>query len=506
LSSDHYSSPTSLFQQTHSGRPVAGRLSPGTGFSLLAAFGEAAIIARAVAAALLLFRSTSSLGWASWVALIGLPLSTVAILAQRQFYAAHNLLFARFQPLRLTGAWIGAFATTIVLATLARSIEPVRLHEIGMVPPELAVLFGAGLGALFAGRVAWAVVRPRFAIHAVPRVLFIGALDASRRLLAQLHEEDTIHLVATLDYRDDTIARSATADLASVEPTLSGHDRLAAMLEREAIDAILIALPHTPQDATAAIAAAAQSCGVTTVALPGLSLRRNPAAGFTTLGGVPVLQRETTGLPPGFMVQKRLFDLLLGGLVLLVIAPVMAIIAVLIRLDSPGPVLFRQLRVGRGGALFEILKFRTMHHQVPRDPGQDHGAVPDQLQTARNDRRITRLGAVLRRHSLDELPQIFNVLRGDMSIIGPRPHAADMTVEGMRLEALVPDYTARFAVPPGITGWAQINGRRGILDTAIALQNRVDHDLYYIENWSLGFDVSILLRTILCVIRDDQAF
>jgi lipopolysaccharide/colanic/teichoic acid biosynthesis glycosyltransferase len=180
----------------------------------------------------------------------------------------------------------------------------------------------------------------------------------------------------------------------------------------------------------------------------------------------------------------------------------MVILAVLIRLDSQGPVLFRQLRVGRGGTLFEILKFRTMTESTST-AGDQPSAL---LQTERNDRRVTRLGAILRRHSLDELPQILNVLRGDMSIIGPRPHAAAMTVAGMKLEALVPDYPARLAVRPGITGWAQINGRRGIIESVDALQNRVDDDLYYIENWSFRFDIAILLRTIGCIIRDDQAF
>ncbi len=498
LPKEPYSGQTGLFQASTFAEPAFGRAAPGAGFSLLAAFGEAAIIAVAVAVALLSFRSSGTLGWASWVALVGLPLATMLILAQRQFYATHHLLFAPFQPFRLTGAWISGFGATVVVATLARGLEPQRLHDIGMVPPELAVLFGAGLASLLATRILWAMIRPRYAARAVPRVLFVGALDASRRLLAQLHEETTINLVTSLDFRDEALGLATG--------TGARYGRLTSLLERESIDAILVALPQMPQSEIAAISAAAQHCGVTTVALPGVSLRRDPAAGFTTLGGVPVLQRDTTRLTPAGMVQKRLFDLVLGSLVLLVIAPVMAIIAVLIRLDSPGPVLFRQLRVGRGGALFEIYKFRTMTHGALPALGTDTTSALEALQTRRNDQRVTRLGATLRRHSLDELPQIFNVLRGDMSIIGPRPHAAAMTVEGMKLEALVPDYTARFAVRPGITGWAQINGRRGIIDTAVALQNRVDHDLYYIENWSLGFDLSILFRTILCVIRDDQAF
>ncbi|MCW8308618.1 sugar transferase [Acidiphilium sp. PA] len=460
---------------------------------------ETGLLACAVFVAFLALRPAISLGWASWVAMIGLPLFSVLILTQRQFYAIHHLLFAPFQPLRLTGAWTSAFGATMVVAMLARSLEPQRLHNIGMVPSELTILFGTGLFALLGGRLAWAALRPRFALRATPRVLFIGALDTSRRLLAQLHAETSIALIKSLDYRDPAI------ELCEQDGQSTAHGnraRLTALIERENIDAVLVSLPQVPQTDIAFIAAAAQSCGVATVALPGLSLRRDPVAGFTTLGGVPVLQRDTTRLPPFGMVQKRLFDLIVGATVLLIIAPVMVILAVLIRLDSQGPVLFRQLRVGRGGTLFEILKFRTMTESTST-AGDQPSAL---LQTERNDRRVTRLGAILRRHSLDELPQIFNVLRGDMSIIGPRPHAAAMTVAGMKLEALVPDYPARFAVRPGITGWAQINGRRGIIESVDALQNRVDDDLYYIENWSFRFDIAILLRTIGCIIRDDQAF
>jgi exopolysaccharide biosynthesis polyprenyl glycosylphosphotransferase len=498
ISKDPYSAEAGLFHPSTFARPAFGRTPPGAGFSIAIALTETTILAVAVLVAMLSLRSTDSLGWASWVALIGLPLSTLVILLQRQFYATHYLMFAPFRPFRLTGAWLAAFGTTVAAAMLARGIEPQRLHDIGMVPPELALLFGVGLTGLLSTRLLWALIRPRLATRAVPRVLFVGELDASRRLLAQLHAEPTINLVTSIDYRDEIMGLSTSPD--------GNRARLTALLAHDAIDAVLVSLPQIPPSEIAFIAAVAQTCGVNTVALPGVSLRRDPGTGFTTLGGVPVLQRDTTRLTPAGVLQKRLFDLVLGCIVLVIIAPIMAVIAVLIRLDSPGPVLFRQIRVGRGGTLFEIFKFRTMTNSASLVAGHDPHVVIEALQTQRDDQRVTRLGAILRRHSLDELPQIFNVLRGDMSIIGPRPHAAAMTVEGMKLEALVPDYTERFAVRPGITGWAQVNGRRGIIDTAAALQARVDHDLYYIENWSLGFDVSVLGRTVMCVIRDDQAF
>ncbi|MGC9269493.1 exopolysaccharide biosynthesis polyprenyl glycosylphosphotransferase, partial [Acidiphilium sp.] len=483
------------------GPSAIGGRTPGLKFSIALAVAEASVLMIAIGTALSVFRSLGGLGAASWVVVIGLPLFNAMILSRRQFYTSNHLLFAALQPARLASAWIGAFGLSVLLATLVRCVEPVRLHNLGLFPPEMAAIFGVGLATLLTARLAWMMIRPRYAARAIPRVLFVGALDSSRRLLTQLRRETTIHLVSAIDYRDhvsgDAGDRSAPA---GGETRISDPSHLKSRLQHENIDAILLALPQLPEADIATITAAAQSCGVTTVALPGQSLRRNLAAGLTALGGVPVLRRDTAAMARRAMAQKRLVDLILGSVVLIIIAPVMAIIAVLIRLESPGPVLFRQIRVGRGGALFEILKFRTMIHA----PAATSAEL--ELQTQRNDRRVTRFGAVLRRHSLDELPQIFNVLRGDMSIIGPRPHAAAMMVEGSALETLVPDYGERFAVRPGITGWAQINGSRGIIDSVAELQDRVDHDLYYIENWSLGFDMSILLRTVMCVICDDQAF
>jgi lipopolysaccharide/colanic/teichoic acid biosynthesis glycosyltransferase len=195
---------------------------------------------------------------------------------------------------------------------------------------------------------------------------------------------------------------------------------------------------------------------------------------------------------------KRAEDLAIGALLLVLVAPVLLVIAVLIKLDSKGPVLFRQPRVGRGNRIFEILKFRTMYVEYA-----DFGA---ERQTCRGDRRVTRIGAVLRRSSLDELPQLLNVLGGSMSIVGPRPHALCTTVGGTLLEKAVPAYPLRHRVKPGITGLAQVNGCRGELNSVEKLSRRVDLDLEYIENWSLGLDLRILGKTARVVLGDPNAY
>jgi exopolysaccharide biosynthesis polyprenyl glycosylphosphotransferase len=473
------------------------RIRFGDSWSVVAAVSEAVVLTLVLCAAISVFRRMTGLGGASWLMLFGLPVFNLLIQARRRVYDVNHLLYAPIQFFRLLGGWIEAFGAAVLAATLVRCIEPWRLRHIGMFAPEVATLFGVGFVCLVGLRLMWAIVRPRFAAAAVPRVLFVGAIDGSRRLLAQLRGEPSIRLVGSLDSRDPAIM-----PFGDVPDGDAGGRMFADMLRRDRIDAVLLAMPQLSQGEINGLATVARACGVKTLALPGIALRRDAGSLITGLGGLHVL-RSGSDRPARFaLAQKRALDLVLGIGVLIAIAPVMAVIALLIRLDSRGPVLFRQVRVGRDGALFEILKFRTMVHRAPAfDP-----ATGSLVQTARNDPRVTRIGALLRRHSLDELPQIFNVLRGEMSIVGPRPHAAAMTVEGQALEALLPEYPDRFAMRPGITGWAQVNGQRGIIDDLSGLQARTDLDLYYVENWSPGFDISILIRTILCLIRDDRAF
>ena len=168
--------------------------------------------------------------------------------------------------------------------------------------------------------------------------------------------------------------------------------------------------------------------------------------------------------------------------------------AIAIKLDSPGPVIFRQRRCGFNGRLFEIFKFRTMIVL------EDGNRV---VQAKRNDTRITKLGAFLRRTSIDELPQLFNVLRGDMSIIGPRPHALAHDDEFMRVVA---NYAFRHHVKPGITGWAQVNGCRGETKTLGDIERRLELDLYYIDNWTLALDFKIIFMTVIEIIRGENAY
>ena len=214
--------------------------------------------------------------------------------------------------------------------------------------------------------------------------------------------------------------------------------------------------------------------------------------------GVPVMHIASAPLTGWNGLIKLLEDKIVAGLILLMFAPIMLLIATAIKLDSPGPVFFRQKRYGFNNQLIEVWKFRSMYHHL-RDDNADR-------LTTRRDPRVTRVGAFLRRSSLDELPQLFNVLKGDMSIVGPRPHAIKAKAGGRLYEEVVAEYAVRHKVKPGLTGWAQVNGWRGETEVEEQIIKRVEHDLYYIENWSLWLDVKILLMTTICGWSGSKAY
>lgn len=193
-------------------------------------------------------------------------------------------------------------------------------------------------------------------------------------------------------------------------------------------------------------------------------------------------------------MKKRTFDLVVGGLLMVALAPLLGLVAVLIRLDSPGPVFFRQQRIGLGNRYFNVFKFRSMHWSQSDGAGNNS--------TARTDPRVTRVGALIRRTSIDELPQLLNVMLGDMSLVGPRPHALG-SLAGSRLFWEIDDrYWIRHSLRPGITGLAQIRGFRGSTDDAADLENRLRCDLEYLANWSMGLDLQILLATFRVIVHD----
>ena len=213
---------------------------------------------------------------------------------------------------------------------------------------------------------------------------------------------------------------------------------------------------------------------------------------------MPVLDVFDRPIADWDVVVKALFDRCVGLMMLLALAPLMLGVALAVRLTSRGPVLFRQKRHGFNNELIEVYKFRSMYVEQC-----DAGAA---RMVTRGDPRVTPVGRFIRKTSLDELPQLFNVLRGDLSLVGPRPHALQAKAANTLYDQVVDGYFARHKVKPGITGWAQVNGWRGETDTSEKLQRRVEHDLYYIENWSVLLDLQILLTTPFALLKTQNAY
>jgi exopolysaccharide biosynthesis polyprenyl glycosylphosphotransferase len=195
---------------------------------------------------------------------------------------------------------------------------------------------------------------------------------------------------------------------------------------------------------------------------------------------------------------KATFDKVIAALAIAALSPIMLLTALAIRLDSKGPVLFRQKRLGFNNELVEVYKFRSMY--------VDQSDANAARLATKDDPRVTKVGRFIRKTSLDELPQLFNVLIGTLSLVGPRPHALQAKAANRLYHEVVDGYFARHKVKPGITGWAQINGWRGETDTAEKLEQRVAHDLYYIENWSLLLDAYILFKTPFALLKTENAY
>jgi len=223
---------------------------------------------------------------------------------------------------------------------------------------------------------------------------------------------------------------------------------------------------------------------------------RNRGASF--IGTVPFVDVVEKPIADWDMVAKRIFDVVFASLALLTLFPVMIAAAIAVKLDSKGPVLFRQKRYGFNNEIIDVLKFRSMYTEM---------ADPDAKKVVtKGDPRVTRVGRFIRKTSIDELPQLFNVLAGSLSLVGPRPHAVNAHTDNKSWDDVVDGYFARHKVKPGVTGWAQINGWRGEVDKPEKIQNRVECDVYYIENWSILFDLKILFLTPFRLLNTENAY
>ena len=278
---------------------------------------------------------------------------------------------------------------------------------------------------------------------------------------------------------------------AEAVPWLGGYADLAALLAARPVDHVIIALAHEDASRLPGLLDAIGDEPVTIHVVPDLFRFTSLRGGIEEFEGVPFVHLRESPLHGWSAVAKRAFDLVFSALILVGLAPLFALLALAVRLTSRGPVLYRQDRMGLDGQSFQMLKFRTMQ--------ADAEAASGPVWAAAGDERRTPIGAFLRRFSLDELPQFVNVLRGEMSVVGPRP---ERPVFVERFRQTVPGYMLRHKVKSGLTGWAQINGLRG----NTSLEKRIEYDLQYIERWSLWLDVKIIALTVARVLFDRNAY
>lgn len=325
-------------------------------------------------------------------------------------------------------------------------------------------------------------------------IAVVGAGKSGQRLIAALREtrEPWTRIIGIFDDRKVRLQQDKDA-----LPVTGTVNDLITFARDNRVDEILVALPWSAEARLLGILEQLKviPCNVR-MAPDGISHHFRDT-GFASVDGVPVYNIFRKPISESGALLKRLEDLIFGITILVMISPVMLLCAIAIKLDSKGPVLFRQNRYGYNNKLISVFKFRTMYHEK-RDENCE-------IQTTKDDPRITRIGGFLRRTSLDELPQLFNVISGEMSLVGPRPHAINTKAAGRLFEEIVHEYAARHKVKPGITGWAQVLGWRGETDTEEKIRRRVECDLYYMEHWSLFLDIEILFRT-LGVIRGENVY
>jgi Undecaprenyl-phosphate glucose phosphotransferase len=338
--------------------------------------------------------------------------------------------------------------------------------------------------ALIASRVISHLVlaRLRNAGLNLRRVAVVGFGGRSDQVLRNIEASSGsgFRACARFDLRD---AGSAAGH--AMLPAFSDLDAFVQYVRTEHVEEVWLALPLSEERVIARVVNEFRDDLVNIRFIPDVSDMTLFDSSMIELIGVPAINLMASPLPLHAKLKKELFDRCFAAVALLALSPLLLALAVAVKLSSPGPVLFTQLRKGADGRVFRIFKFRSMrvHREEP-------GVV---RQATRNDSRITRVGAFLRRTSLDELPQFFNVLLGDMSVVGPRPHAIE---HDELYRKIVDGYIHRYRIKPGITGWAQVNGYRGETDQLEKMQGRVEHDLYYLRNWSFALDMRIVLATI----------
>ncbi len=393
---------------------------------------------------------------------------------------------------RIAGGWTVAFL--VVFAGMFFLKLDGTLSRVWM-----ATWFLVGFGTLAVERVILAqfVALLVSAGRLQQRAVIVGGGAIGADLLRELakNDEAEVQLLGVFDDRSD----ERSPDTVEGYPKLGNVDDLVDFARSTRVDLVIFALPITAEQRILQMLRKLWVLPIDIrLAAHANRLRFRPRS-YSYVGKVPVLDLFDKPIADWDIVIKQTFDKVAGALALAALSPVLAATALAIKLDSPGPVLFKQKRFGFNNELIEVYKFRSMHVDQ-LDP------TAAKLVT-RDDPRVTRVGRFIRKTSIDELPQLINVVfKGDLSLVGPRPHAVHAKAADRQYDEVVDGYFARHRVKPGITGWAQVNGWRGETDTQEKIQQRVEHGLYYIENWSIMLDLYILAITPIALLKSGNAY
>ncbi len=421
------------------------------------------------------------------IALLSMFAFQTADIYQVQAFRGHEK-----QYMRLASAWSVVFLIVIGASFFAKAGELFSRVWLGS-------FYVCGLVTLIVSRRLLFLLVQHWTMQGrlTRRTVIVGGGEYGEHLIENLRRQTNAG-VAVIGLFDDRGDDRSSAECAG-ERKLGTVGDLVEFARRTRVDLVIFSLPIS---AEGRILQMLKKLWVLPVdirlAAHTNKLRFRPRS-YSYIGGMPVLDIFDRPIADWDVVMKWLFDKIIGGAMLLCALPVMAVIAIAIKLESRGPVLFKQKRYGFNNDLIEVFKFRSMYTD-------QSDALADKLVT-KDDPRVTRVGRFIRKTSLDELPQLFNVvLKGNLSLVGPRPHAVNAKAHAMLYNDAVDGYFARHRVKPGITGWAQINGWRGETDTEEKIQRRVEHDLFYIENWSVLFDLYIVARTPFALLKSENAY
>lgn len=392
----------------------------------------------------------------------------------------------------------GSAIADFVLASALTTLVVVQLDMLREFSRGLALYFmGAVVVMLFLSRMVFRRLVSRLMDEGMigQRVAIYAESPRIAARVGQLLELERLPHLRVVGYADE---RAPTNTSEANLPHLGGLTELLDLARHGRLDQVILAVPRLSQSRLDQISEALSSASLDLCVLPRETLEFTTSYRVRFLGALPVFAVWQQPMRDIDGVLKQGLDYVLSSLALIILSPILIVTAIAIKLESKGPVFFRQTRFGFNNKEIPVLKFRSMY--------VDRQDVSGAQRTEKNDPRVTRVGRLIRRTSIDELPQLFNVLLGHMSIVGPRPHATMMRVGDKYYFDAVKGYSARHRVKPGITGLAQVRGLRGEIATAERARKRVEYDIYYIENWSPLLDIRIILETIIKIFWDKNAY